>query len=78
MRKYTISWTVRKFRDIHMLQRELGVEGVGISINYESDVDADEEMEQALREMERKGLLRLLPAKERRPVNVFPWACEKR
>lgn len=67
----TLSWNIHSFELIHQIEDSLGIPRY-ISVNFETDVMLDDSKKDELLRLERTGMLRVLPLKERRPLNPMP------
>ena len=67
----TLSWNIHSFELIHQIEDSLGIPRY-ISVNFETDVMLDDSKKDELLRLERTGMLRVLPLKERRPLEQMP------
>lgn len=71
MIRATLSWEIKSYVKIHRIEDDLGIPRC-ISVNYETDVELDDSKQDELLRLERIGILRVLPLKERRPLEQMP------
>ena len=71
MIRATLSWEIKSYVKIHRIEDDLGIPRY-ISVNYETDVELDDSKQDEILGLERIGILRVLPLKERRPLEQMP------